>query len=84
MFGSCIDVRSIMTICEYLFMGIYLTLIICALLQSIVGSQSLAYSYYTAYKHKPTHTSQYQCYFTKSSLHCHMNIVHVPVLGKST
>lgn len=67
MFGSCVDVWSIMVICEYPFMGIYLTVIICALLQSIVGSQSLAYSHYTACKHKPTHTSQYQYYFTQSS-----------------
>lgn len=73
-----------MAIREYPFMGIYLTLIICALLQSRVGSKSLAYSHYIAYKHKPSHTSQYQYYFTKSSLHCHMNIVHVSVLGKST
>lgn len=73
-----------MAIREYPFMGIYLTLIICALLQSIVGSQSLEYSHYTAYKHKPTYTSQYQYYFTQSNLHCRMNIVHVSVLGKNT
>lgn len=69
-FLSCVDVRSIMATHEYPFMGIYSTLVICGLLQSIRGSQSLAYSQYTASKHKPTDTSQYQYYSINSNLHC--------------
>lgn len=69
-FVSCVDVRSIMATHEYPFMGLYSTLVICGLLQSIRGSQSLAYSQYTASKHKPTDTSQYQYYSINSSLYC--------------
>lgn len=56
--------------------------IICALLQS--AWKRAEYSHYTAYKHKPTYTSQYQYYFTQSNLHIRMNIVHVSVLSKNT